>query len=231
MVLSLKAIYRLGIILALRFIQLPFWSIYYSWRPNRPRRSWTRRRAVNVRMFKRFHQVGIELGLRDGRDLSVEVPQEELEPLNARFVWIPELDEGDIVGVVAKHAAMMDVKSISIPAYWMFKEGVRWSPAHEKVQKDETVMLYFHGGAFVVRFLFSSCPVLVRILILVLGWDRSSISSHGGFRQGVAQTFHISLQSIVGRLPAQFCASSLRAQKPISGRGNRRHRGLQVPCL
>ena len=146
-----KAIYLLGFV-AITIIQLPCWVFYYSWRPNRPRKSWTLRRTVVVRMLRKTIRIHLWLGVSSGRDLSLEVPQKDLESLNARFVWIPELEKDDIVGIVAEHAARAGVESIAIPAYWILKEGIKWSPAHEKAQKDEKVVLYFHGGAFVVRF-------------------------------------------------------------------------------
>ena len=152
----LKTIHLLGFLVVACF-QFPCWLIYYSWRPNRPRKSWTLQRAINVRIMRNVTQL-LKLGVTSGRDLSLEVPQKELESLNARFVWVPELEKEDIVGMVAEHAARAGVKSIAIPAYWILKEGVKWSPAHDKAQKDEKVMLYLHGGAFVVR-LFSLCTL------------------------------------------------------------------------
>ena len=146
-----KAIYLLGFVVV-TILQLPCWLIYYSWQPNRPRKSWTLRRTVAVRIMRKMTQLPSKFGVLDGRDLSLEVPQKELESLNTRFVWIPELEKEDIVGMVAEHAARAGVESIAIPAYWILKEGIKWSPAHEKAQEDEKVVLYFHGGAFVVRF-------------------------------------------------------------------------------
>ena len=94
----------------------------------------------------------LKFGVSDGRDLALEVPQEELESLNARFVWIPELEKEDIVGVIAEHATRVGINSIAIPAYWILKDGVKWSPAHNKAGEDEKVILYVHGGGFVVSF-------------------------------------------------------------------------------
>jgi len=148
-----KGIYLLGFSAFVAFIQLPWWLIYYSWRPNRPRKSWTLRRTICVQMLRHFAwQLPIKLGVFSKRDLSLEVSQEELEPLSSRFVWISELEKGDIVGVVGEHATRAGVKSIAIPAYWILKDGTKWSPAYDKAQKNEKVLLYFHGGAFMVRF-------------------------------------------------------------------------------
>jgi hypothetical protein len=94
----------------------------------------------------------MRLGVLDKRDLSLEVSQRELESLNARFVWVPELEKEDLVGLVAEHAARAGVRSIAIPAYWIFKEGSGWRPEREGARGDEKVMLYFHGGGFVVSF-------------------------------------------------------------------------------
>ena len=74
------------------------------------------------------------------------------ESLNARFVWIPDLGEEDIVGMVAEHTATAGIKSIAIPDYWILREGTKWSPKHEKAREDENVMLYLHGGGFAVHF-------------------------------------------------------------------------------
>ena len=113
-------------------------------------------------------QLAPKFGVFDERDLSLEVPQKELEWLNARFVWIPGLEKEDIVGMVAEHAARVGVESIAIPAYWILKEGIKWSPAYEKARKDEKVVLYFHRGAFVVRF-FPLYPTLVPTLFSQAG--------------------------------------------------------------
>ena len=157
-----KGIYLLGFLIV-TIIQLPCWLIYYSWRPNRPRKSWTLQRTIAVRILRKTTRIALGLGVLEGRDLSLEVPQEELESLNARFVWIPELEKEDIVGMVAEHAARAGVESIAIPAYWILKEGTKWSPAYDKAQKDEKMMLYFHGGAFVVR-VFHFYPIFMPTL-------------------------------------------------------------------
>lgn len=162
-----KAIYLLGFSIV-TILQLPCWLLYYSRRSNRPRRSWTLQRTIAVRMLRNTTRILLWLGVLDGRDLSLEVPQKELESLNARFVWIPELEKDDIVGMVAEHATRAGVESIAIPAYWILKEGIKWSPAYERAQKDEKVVLYFHGGAFVVRF-FPLCPILVPTVFSQVG--------------------------------------------------------------
>jgi len=153
-----KTIYFFGLFAVASLIQLPYWLIYYSWPPNRPRKSWTLRRTIYVQILRKLTQLPLKFGVNEGRDLSLEVPQKKLESLNARFVWIPELEKEDIVGVVAEHAARVGVKSIAIPAYWILKEGTKWSPEYEKAQKDEKVILYLHGGGFVVSLCSSLTP-------------------------------------------------------------------------
>ena len=164
-----KAIYIFGFAVTIVFIRLPWWLIYYSWRPNRPRKTWSLRRTILVQMLQHATRLVLGFGIvLDKRDLSLEVPQKELKSLNARFVWIPELEEEDIVGSVAEHAARAGVESIAIPAYWILKEGTEWSPAHEKALVDEKTMLYIHGGGFVVSF-FSYVPWLRTNPCLRLG--------------------------------------------------------------
>ena len=154
-----KTFYLLGFAVTTLCIRLPWWTIYYSWRPNRPRKTWSLGRTIRVQILRKITRLVMRAGIvSDGRDLSLEVPQKELESLNARFVWVPELEKEDIVGLVAECAARAAVESIAIPAYWILKEGTEWSPAHEKALKDEKTMLYLHGGGFVVSFFsFALC--------------------------------------------------------------------------
>jgi len=191
-----KVIYLLGFFAFMVFIQLPCWLIYYSWRPNRPRKSWTLSRTINLRILRKLALLPFKAGILSNRDLSLEVPQEELGSFNSRFVWIPELEKEEIVGMVAEHAARAGIKSIAIPAYWILKDGAEWSPAYDKAQKDETVLLYLHGGAFMVRLLFPSHPFLA--LTFVADGDRTPIPPDSICSQGDTQIFHISLPGIVG---------------------------------
>ena len=195
-------------LITIPLIRLPFWLIYYSWRPNRPRKNWTLSRTINAQVLRKLTRLPFKLGVVLGQDLSLEVPQEELESVNARFVWVPELGEEDIVGVVAEHANRAGVKSIAIPAYWMLKEGTKWSLEYDKAGEGEKVMLYIHGGGFVVRFFPPLFPVFAPTLIS--DWIRTSISPGVIASQGITQVFHVSLQSIVGRLPAERGASHFR---------------------
>jgi acetyl esterase/lipase len=160
-----KVIYLLGFFAVMVFIQLPYWLIYYSWRPNRPRRSWTLHRTISVRILRKLTQLPLKVGVLSRRNLSLEVPQKELGSFNSRFVWIPELEKEDIVGMVAEHVERAGIETIAIPAYWILKEGTEWSPSHDKAWKDEKVVLYLHGGAFMVRSSFPSNPTFVLTLL------------------------------------------------------------------
>ena len=160
-----KAIYILSLLTFMASIQLPYWLVYYSWRPNRPRKSWTLFRTICAQIIRQLAQLPYTAGVLFKRNLSLEVPQEELESFNSRFVWMPELEKEDIVGTVEEHASRAGVKSIAIPAYWILKDGTKWSPAYDKAQKDEKVVLNFHGGAFVVCFSSLLCPVFLPTLV------------------------------------------------------------------
>ena len=201
-----KVIYLTGFLVAMIFIQLPCWLIYYSWRPNRPRKTWTLHRTICARMLRKLSQLPTTAGVLTNRDLSLEVPQKKLGWYNSRFVWVPELEREDIVGIVGEHASRAGVKSIAIPAYWILKDGVKWSPEYEKAREDEKAVLYFHGGAFMVQFFSPSYPAFV--LTSFADRDRTPIPPNViDCSQGDTQTFYHSLPSVVGRLPTQFRAS------------------------
>ena len=222
-----KLIYLIGFLVVMTFVQLPYWLVYYSWRPNRPRKTWTLHRTISAWMIRKLTQLPTTAGVLTNRDLSLEVPQKELRRYNSRFVWIPELGKEDVVGVVGEYAARAGVESITIPAYWILKDGVKWSPAYEKAQKDEKVALYFHGGAFIVRS-FPSYPAFV--LTSVADGDGAPISSGIECSQGNTQLFYISLPSVVRRLSTQFRASP-RTGQPIPSCSRRCNCGVQVPRL
>ena len=42
-----------------------------------------------------------------------------------------ELEKEDIVEMTEEYAARGRIKSGSIPAYCILKEGIKWSPAHD----------------------------------------------------------------------------------------------------
>ena len=223
-----RTIYLLSFSTILVFIQVPYWLVYYSWRPNRPRKTWTLRRTIMTRIVRKFALLPFKVGILTSRDLALEVPQKELKSYNARFVWVPELERGDIVGMVGEYAAKAGVESIAIPAYWILKDGTEWSPAHERARKDEKVILYLHGGAFVVRSVSSSYPVFV--LIFVTDGDCTSISLNSVYSQGNTPIFNIHLSGTVGRLPTQF-HTPFGIKEPIPSCSHRCNRSIQVPCL
>lgn len=223
-----KVFYLLCFFAFMVFIQLPCWLVYYSWRPNRPRKNWTLYRTINLRILRKLTQLPLRTGILTNRDLSLEVPQEELGSFSSRFVWIPELETEDIVGMVAEHAARVGVKSIAIPAYWILKDGAKWSPVYDKARKDEKVILYLHGGAFMVCFCRPSHP-FSELTSVVDGYC-TPISSDSICSQGDTQIFHVSLPSVVGRLSAQFRASP-RMGEPIPNCDHRCNCSVQVPRL
>ena len=223
-----KVIYLLAFLAVTAFVQLPCWLIYYSWRPNRPRKTWSLHRTIRTRMVRKFGQLPFKVGLLTNRDLSLEVPQKDLESFNARFVWVPELEKEDMAGMVGEHATRAGVKSIAIPAYWFLKDGAKWSPEYEKAREDEKVLLYLHGGAFVVWFLSTSYPVFV--LTFVADGNRTPISPDGVHTQGNTQIFYISLPSVIGRLSTQL-RTPFGIEEPIPSCNHRRNCGVQVPCL
>ena len=223
-----KAMYIFGFLATMAFIQLQCWLIYYSWRPNRPRKNWTLRRTINVQIIRNLSKLPFKVGVRSNRDLSLGVPQGELERYNSRFVWIPELEKEDIVGMIGEYAKRAGVKSMTVPAYWILKDNVKWLPAYEKAQKDEKVIMYIHGGAFMVQFFSPLYPV--PILTFATDGNSTPVSPNSVYSQGDTQTFHISLPSVVGRLPTQLRAP-LRVRKPVPSCSPRYNRDIQVSCL
>ena len=86
-------------------------------------------------------------------------------------VWIPATPEL-IVGRVKQWAAIANLDSISIPAYW-FEKTAGSRPADTAPVRGEKVLLSFHGGAYADLSAHPSSPGAIGPRGLV---DRTSIS-------------------------------------------------------
>jgi len=139
-----KAIYitsRLSSLLVL----LPFWTIYYSLF-SRPRKSWTLKETVNVRLIRWIMPINAKCGTSPLRtDKSREVPQKELK--ETTFLWLEPIDDSLIRGFARDDR----VHPVRVPAY-VWPKGTDWQ------QHDGLVGLWIHGGGYMMGNASESFP-------------------------------------------------------------------------
>ena len=82
----------------------PSWSssrlVCYSRWPNKSIKNQTLHCTIGTQSLREFVQLPFKVGILTNRDLSLEVPSEELGSFNSRFVCIPELEMDFKVGTV-----------------------------------------------------------------------------------------------------------------------------------
>ncbi|KAI9062712.1 alpha/beta-hydrolase [Trametes sanguinea] len=125
-----KALYIAYFATSLVLVKLPLWTVYYLPRLNRPRRSWTVKRCLIVRLIKELFTMKVDLTPENAPAVPTEVPDATLT--DAKFVWVdPIPDElfcGEGTGLLAP------------------KKGSTWHGPTAK--PGEKTVLHMHGGAF-----------------------------------------------------------------------------------
>ncbi|CDO76299.1 hypothetical protein BN946_scf184917.g15 [Trametes cinnabarina] len=140
----LKACYLIYFATSLILVKLPLWTIYYIPRSTRPRRSWTVKRCLIVRVIKELFGMKVDLKLEGTQTLPTEVPDTSL--VDAKFIWIDPIPDELFCGEVHRIAEMTGVQPARIPGYWLIKKGSQWSGP--KAKPGEKTVLHIHGGAF-----------------------------------------------------------------------------------
>ncbi|KAF7790477.1 hypothetical protein EIP86_001432 [Pleurotus ostreatoroseus] len=140
-----RTLYLLYQVITTIFLRLPLWVVYYALPSNRPKSTWTLKRAVMIRAVKLLMHVAYMaaplghtpsyLAVEDGPDVKA--------------VWIPPSSRL-VVGKIKEWATAAGLESIKIPGYWIHKAGDDRTPG-APAKRGEKVLLAFHGGAYVRR--------------------------------------------------------------------------------
>ncbi|KAI0699538.1 alpha/beta-hydrolase [Cytidiella melzeri] len=134
-----KGIYLLSEGLITIFLRLPVWVLLALPRSNRPRKSWTFKRALMLRFFKYLYPT---YGMfKEPSYLALE------QGPKIKGVWMPAVPHL-ITGDLKRWAAISNVESIRIPGYWIEDDKGLDLPIGAPPQPDEKVLLNIHGGAF-----------------------------------------------------------------------------------
>lgn len=135
-----KSLFLLYVGLSILFVRLPYWvvtSLVPAWRP---RRSWSMRRTIMVRVMVVFVDALFKTQLPPpAQDLKTV----EKEASKNGFVWIdptPELIGGEIKAMADRNG----VRPERIPGFWWGAKGPD-GVAGQLAGKGEKVVYYLHG--------------------------------------------------------------------------------------
>jgi len=130
--------------LALLVVKLPYYIVESALWP--PMRSWSFKKAINVRMLKWFISINNQMG-------EMIPPYNHLKViLNPRKdvlgIWIDPVDDKYIPRDVKAFAEQASVQSTRIPGYWYYQKGQPLL-GEQKAAPGEEVVCYIHGGGFI----------------------------------------------------------------------------------
>ncbi|KAG8743302.1 hypothetical protein FRC10_012265 [Ceratobasidium sp. 414] len=130
-------------------VKLPFWALYYSIPRNRPRASWSWRKAIMLNLAKCLNELSTRTGRFWNRDPTKEVPQKECK--GARFTWIEPVPRNLITGQLEQFATATGAESVRIPAYGFGEwTGTGTGEPLRPAGENEKIVMHFHGGSYVV---------------------------------------------------------------------------------
>ncbi|KAF7790478.1 hypothetical protein EIP86_001433 [Pleurotus ostreatoroseus] len=136
------AIYLAYQFLTTLLLRLPAWIVYYGLPSNRPKSTWTLKRAVLLRFMRHFIHVASKVGPlgRLPNYLAIE------DGPSVKATWIPPAPHL-IVGKIGEWAATAGIECVKIPGYWYHKQGDERAPG-APARRGEKALLSLHGGAF-----------------------------------------------------------------------------------
>ncbi|KAF7796925.1 hypothetical protein EIP86_008110 [Pleurotus ostreatoroseus] len=124
-------------------LRLPLWVLYYAVPSNRPKPTWSLKRAIMLRIVKLLICMGYMVGPLGHTPSYLAIE----DGPNVRAVWIaptPQL----VIGKLKEWAVAAGVESVRIPGYWHHKAGDDRAPG-TSARPGEKVLLALHGGAYI----------------------------------------------------------------------------------
>ncbi len=144
-----KALYLLYFASSFVFVKAPFWSIRFIVPANRPRKTWSLKRAMIVRALQELFSMRVTPRSKLRDHLAAEIPDSQL--VDSKFVWIPPLPNDLFSGELRRVAEITGVQPTKIAGFWILKSRSSQSWTGPKAKPGEKTILHMHGGAFYVR--------------------------------------------------------------------------------
>ncbi|KAI0058154.1 alpha/beta-hydrolase [Artomyces pyxidatus] len=139
----LKALYYTYVLISLP-VRFPYWVLVSALPAWRPRRSWTLRRAVMIRLVKLFVDTGYVVDLNLSR---VDANVKAKHPERVGFVWVDAVPAELVAGEVAGCAKVNNISPVRVPGYWYGQRTAdgEWG---QRAEPDEKVLYVLHGGGY-----------------------------------------------------------------------------------
>ncbi|KAI8996276.1 Alpha/Beta hydrolase protein [Trametes punicea] len=138
----LKALFLVGRSLYVIFA-IPLWAITNALPSWRPRRSWSLKNALRVKLLRTGLKILFQVGIPEPPALD----SFKREP--NRVVWIERAAPDLIVSEIRDLAEKNGVKAVKVGGFWggpVGSDGV----VGQRASPEERVVYYFHGGAHVM---------------------------------------------------------------------------------
>ncbi|KAJ7287438.1 Alpha/Beta hydrolase protein [Mycena rebaudengoi] len=125
------------------FVRLPFWALAALPRSARPRKSWSWKRTMSVRLMQHLQSISTMVG-----PLDVSPSYLALVPGDGfHGVWVEPVSSDLVVGQLKVYAAVSDVAPVRLPGYWLHSPGSTIDLA-APLMPGEKVVYALHGGAY-----------------------------------------------------------------------------------
>lgn len=157
-----RSLYLLYQAVSTLFVRLPWWVIISFRRKDRPRTSWTLRKAVFLRLVRHLQNVSARFVasssvwdlLADStyRTGTVKFVADHLTPSvgpDVKLAWVEPTPESLLSEKIRGWMKAANVETARIPGYWTDKKGLESTPIGAPLTESERVLYSLHGGAYI----------------------------------------------------------------------------------
>lgn len=157
-----KTLYITYLVTSLVLVKLPWWSLYFIRKDNRPSPTWSWKTCMGTRLIRSIYPFLIRGGLITSLQAHNLPPMsnDKIKEMgfNCHSVWVPPVEDEDLCGEIKEWKRKNDVTSVSIPGYWWKgQERNAASVGDFPPTPGEKVVIHFHGGAYVVSHTQLKC--------------------------------------------------------------------------
>ncbi|KAF8960369.1 Alpha/Beta hydrolase protein [Flammula alnicola] len=139
----LKGLYLTYQLIATLFARFPLWVLFNIPKSWRPRKTWTLKRTILVKLLRLLMDIGTQIGplLKVPNHLAIA------PGVGVNGVWVGTANHL-VTGNLKMWAEIAKVTSVRVPGYWMHKKGSSIKVASPP-QPGEKVVYQLHGGGYV----------------------------------------------------------------------------------
>lgn len=157
-----KSLYLLYQAVSTIFVRLPWWVVISIRRKDRPRASWTLRKAVFLRLVRHLQGVNARYVVYSPATTTPTKPFLRTGPVRfiadhltpsvgpeIKLVWVDPAPNSLLNEHIRSWMKAADVETTRIPGYWTDKKGLESTPIGARLAESERVLYSLHGGAYI----------------------------------------------------------------------------------